>query len=76
VALLGETAAQTAAGAAGRQPAVVESLDVYYLAAARVGSFRGAAQLLRDDLVRVEIRDTGRDDRLVAIATAHTRPTG
>jgi acyl-coenzyme A thioesterase PaaI-like protein len=73
VALLGETAAQTAASAAGQRAAVVESLDVYYLAAARVGPFRATSQLLRDDLVRVEIRDTRRDDRLVAIATAHTR---
>jgi acyl-coenzyme A thioesterase PaaI-like protein len=75
VALLGETAAQTAASAAIRQAAVVESLDVYYLAAARVGPFRAAAELLRNDLVRVEIRDAGREDRMVAIATAHTRPT-
>ena len=73
VALLGETAAQTAASAATGAMAVVESLDVYYLAAARVGPFRAAAQLLNRDLVRVEIRDTGRDGRLVAIATTHTR---
>jgi acyl-coenzyme A thioesterase PaaI-like protein len=76
VALLGEKAAQTTASAATGRAAVVESLEVYYLAAARAGPFRTAAQLLRDDLVRVEIRDTGRDDRLVAIATAGTRPAG
>ncbi len=76
VALLGETAAQTAASAATGAMSVVESLDVYYLAAARVGPFRAAAELLCDDLVRVEIRDPGRDDRMVAIATARTRPAG
>jgi acyl-coenzyme A thioesterase PaaI-like protein len=76
VALLGETAAQTAASAATGATAVVQSLDVYYLAAARVGPFRAAAQLLCDDLVRVEIRDPGRDDRMVAIATARTRLAG
>jgi acyl-coenzyme A thioesterase PaaI-like protein len=74
VALLGETAAQTAASAALGQPAVVDSLEVYYLSAARVGPFRAAAQLLRDNLVRVEVRDPGRDNRMVAITTARTRP--
>jgi acyl-coenzyme A thioesterase PaaI-like protein len=76
VALLGETAAQTAASSTAGAPAVVESLDVYYLAAAWVGPFRAAARLLRDDLFRVEIRDPGRDDRMVAIATARTCPAG
>jgi acyl-coenzyme A thioesterase PaaI-like protein len=73
VALLGEIAAQTAASAGIGETAVVDSLDVHYLAAARIGPFRAAARLLSPQLVRVEVRDPGRGDRIVAIVVARTR---
>lgn len=77
VALLGEVAAQTAATSALGAPAVVESLEVHYLAAARVGPFRAEANILSPgprNLIRVEIRDPGRDDRIVSAVVARTRP--
>jgi acyl-coenzyme A thioesterase PaaI-like protein len=78
VALLGEAAAQTAATAAGGgTPAVVESLEVHYVAAARVGPFQAEATPLSSrspNLLRVELRDRGRDDRIVAAMAARTRP--
>jgi acyl-coenzyme A thioesterase PaaI-like protein len=78
VALLGEIAAQTSASEAAGAPHVVDSLDVHYLAAARVGPFRATARTLSLDggrpLVRVEARDPGRDNRVVSITIASTRP--
>jgi acyl-coenzyme A thioesterase PaaI-like protein len=78
VALLGEMAAQSAASAAAGVPHVVDSLEVHYLAAARVGPFRGTARLLSAEpdrtLVRVEVRDQGRDGRVASVIVAGTRP--
>jgi acyl-coenzyme A thioesterase PaaI-like protein len=77
VALLGEVAAQTAATTELGAPAVVDSLEVHYVAAARVGPFRAEANPLSSgprNLYRVEIRDPGRDDRIVAEVVARTRP--
>jgi acyl-coenzyme A thioesterase PaaI-like protein len=64
VALLGELAAETLTGSP------VIDLDVRYLSAVRVGPGRATATLLGQGLVRVEVRDRGRDDRLTALALA------
>lgn len=64
VALLGELAAETLTGLP------VMDLDVRYLSAVRVGPGRAIATALGQRLVRVEILDRGRDDRLIAIAIA------
>jgi acyl-coenzyme A thioesterase PaaI-like protein len=74
VALLGEIAAQSASSAAAGEPHVVDSLDVRYLAAARVGPFHARAHLLAPALARVEIRDSGSEDRTVSLILARTRP--
>jgi acyl-coenzyme A thioesterase PaaI-like protein len=74
VALLGELAAQSAASALLGSTAVVDSLEVHYLAAARVGPFRAEAEVLSPSLVRVKARDPGRDGRLVSEMVARTRP--
>lgn len=73
VALLGEVSAQSAAEASLGKPAVVDSLEVHYLAAARVGPFQALARLLSPDVARVEIRDPGRQNRLVSLIMAGTR---
>lgn len=76
VALLGEAATYSALRAAGSTDHVVDSLEVYYLAAGRTGPFRASAQLV-DGRARgnahVEIRDLGQD-RLTSIVEATTRP--
>jgi acyl-coenzyme A thioesterase PaaI-like protein len=78
VALLGEIAAQSIGTEAMGTPHVVDSLDVHYLAAARVGPFRARAQILALEggrpLVRVEVRDRGLDDRIASVMVASTRP--
>jgi acyl-coenzyme A thioesterase PaaI-like protein len=77
VALLGEAAAYSALRAHGHSDHVVDSIEVYYLAAARSGPFRATAQLVGVDATRghsrVEIRDVGQD-RLTSIIEATTRP--
>lgn len=85
VALLGEVAAQSAAaaalgtsgipGAAGAV-AVVDSLEVHYLAAARVGPFLAQADAVGPHLWRVAITDPGMDDRVASLIVARTRPAG
>ncbi|MDE3203154.1 MAG: hypothetical protein KGQ66_02910 [Acidobacteriota bacterium] len=74
VALLAETAARTAASADLGRPAVVESIEVHYLAAARVGPFRAEAQAVGPGLYRVAAIDTGMADRIVCLVAARTRP--
>lgn len=64
VALLGELAAETLTGLP------VMDLDVRYLSAVRVGPGRATGTVLGQGLVRVEVRDRGRDDRLIALALA------
>lgn len=64
VALLGEMAAESAAG----RP--VRDLDVRYLSAIRVGPARATASALGDGQLRVEVRDSGNDDRLAARVSA------
>jgi acyl-coenzyme A thioesterase PaaI-like protein len=73
VALIGEVAAQSAAEASLGKPAVVDSLEVHYLAAARAGPFQARARLLSPDVARVEVRDPGRENRLVSLIIAGTR---
>lgn len=77
VALLGEVAAVSAATEATGRPHVVHDLQVRYLAAARIGPFRTSVALHGDGpspLVRVEVRDPGRDNRLASLMMADTRP--
>jgi len=66
VALLGEVAAESLIG----RP--VRDLSVRYLTTVRVGPGRATATEVADGLVRVEVRDTGRDDRLAAMILART----
>jgi len=74
VALVGEVAAETLAEAELGAVAPAHELDVRYLRGARVGPAVARAELLhRDDraaTMRVEVRDAGADDRLVALVTA------
>jgi hypothetical protein len=42
-------------------------LDIRYLSAVRVGPGRATAKLLGDDLIRVELRDSGSDSRLASV---------
>ena len=64
VALLGEKAAESLAG----RPVI--DLDVRFLSAIRVGPGRATASWLGDDVIRVEIRDAGMNDRLAALTIA------
>jgi acyl-coenzyme A thioesterase PaaI-like protein len=59
--LLAEAAAETLT------QAPVLDLDIRYLSGVRVGPGRATATLLGDDLVRVEVRDGGKDDRLASL---------
>ncbi len=78
-ALMGELAAQTAATEAAGVPHVLDTLDVYYLAAGRVGPFVTRTRMLSAEpartLAQVEVRDSGRDDRLLAVILSGTRPS-
>lgn len=77
VALLGEVAAASAATAHTGHASVVSGLQVHYLAAARVGPFYTSTEVEDTEQasrVRVEVRDPGRDDRLVSLILADTRP--
>lgn len=76
VAFLGEMAAQSAATAAAGATAVVDSLEVHYLAAARVGPFLARSESIGPHVQQVSITDPGRDDRLVSVIVARTRPAG
>jgi acyl-coenzyme A thioesterase PaaI-like protein len=68
------TLADAAAALAGDGRTV--TLDAYYLALGRVGPFRAAGTRLGDGTVRVEVRDTGADDRLMTVALAGVEPLG
>ena len=54
----------------------VLDLDVRYLSAVRFGPGRATATALGGDLVRVEVRDAGSDDRLAALIFARVASTG
>jgi acyl-coenzyme A thioesterase PaaI-like protein len=64
VALIGELAAESLTRSQ------VLDLDIRYLSAVRVGPGRATASLLRADLVRVEVRDIGSENRLAALIFA------
>jgi acyl-coenzyme A thioesterase PaaI-like protein len=66
VALLVELAAESIAGAP------IEDLEIRYLSAIRVGPARATAEVIAPGLVRVELRDVGRPDRLATVALART----
>lgn len=69
-----ELAAEAAASRIGPGPWSFRDLALNYLALARTGPVRSRASVLRRDarapLLRVELRDAGAEDRLVAVATA------
>jgi len=50
---------------------VLTSLALRYLRPSRVGPIVATART-HGDLARIEVRDTGKDDRLVVIATARS----
>jgi acyl-coenzyme A thioesterase PaaI-like protein len=64
VALVAELAAESAMGAA------VADIDVHYLSQVRAGPAVATATLLWPQAARVEVRDQGNENRLVATATA------
>jgi acyl-coenzyme A thioesterase PaaI-like protein len=68
VALLGELAAESLTGSP------VVDLDIRYLNSVRVGPGRATATLLGQGVVRVEVRDQGRDHRLTALVVARVAP--
>ncbi len=63
--------AEVAAESLTRAPLL--DLDIRYLSAVRVGPGRATASLLGDDLVRVEVRDSGNDNRLAALILIRVR---
>lgn len=71
IAVLSETAAELAAGAAARKPMMTKDLAIQYVSQGRRGPFRTRTRLLRttDDtaLTRVEVVDRGKEDRLIAV---------
>jgi uncharacterized protein (TIGR00369 family) len=73
-----QAAAERAAAAACGGPRVALDLSIQYLALGRVGPFRTRARVLRHNAhgaaVRVEVVDTGADDRFLAVAGVHCEP--
>ena len=79
VALLADGAAQSAASAHADRCCTVDDLEIRFLSALRDGPVRSSVELLADDPTgastwRVELRDTGRGDRLGTVAVARCRP--
>ena len=72
VALVAELAALSLGDGAGG--GVVRELDVRYLRSTRVGPARATAERLNDRTARVEVRDAGADERLVATSYVTTTP--
>jgi acyl-coenzyme A thioesterase PaaI-like protein len=70
VALIGEMAAESLLGSP------VIDLDVRYLSAVRVGPGLATATDLGDGVVRVEVRDLGREGRLTSLVSARVAPPG
>jgi acyl-coenzyme A thioesterase PaaI-like protein len=68
VGLLGEVAAESLTNAP------ILDLDVRYLTAVRVGPGRATATRVGRDLVRVEVRDRGNDDRLASLIFVRVAP--
>ncbi len=74
LALLVEASAEAAVSQPGEASGVVRDLEIHYLALGRTGPFRAHPRILRrgseSTLVRVDLVDTGADDRPVVMATA------
>jgi len=74
MALIAEAAGESAACRAIGSAAATVDLSIHYLELCRAGPVRTSARVLRSAasscLVRVELRDAGDDDRLLAVATA------
>jgi acyl-coenzyme A thioesterase PaaI-like protein len=68
VGLLGEVAAESLTSSP------ILDLDVRYLSAVRVGPGRATATRLGGELVRVEVRDVGSNDRLAALIFVRVTP--
>jgi len=70
-ALLIDRAGQEAARASTRMPLVTRDLNIYYLSQGKVGPFITNATVIRDKsdtiVTRVEIRDSGANNRLLAV---------
>jgi len=64
IALVAEVAAESLAGRA------IVDLDTRYQSGVRIGPGRAVAAPVGEDLVRVEVRDVGHDDRLAALVIA------
>lgn len=81
VAALADLSAECLAAASTGGPCVTTDLALNYLALGRVGPLRTRGRLLRREpaggaLVRVELRDAGAEDRLVAVASATAQRFG
>ncbi len=74
LAALADLSAESCASAATGAPCVTTDLALNYLALGRAGPIRTSARVLRPGpagaLVRVEVRDAGAQQRLLAVATA------
>ena len=74
VVALVDAAAEAVAGARMAERVVTRDVEVHYLALGRVGPIRTQAEWLAGDAdtarLRVELRDTGQDDRLLSVANA------
>jgi uncharacterized protein (TIGR00369 family) len=71
VALLADVAGEPAAQAAVGKSLMTSDLSIRYLSPGKIGPFRTASRVVRTTadtaLTRVEVRDTGADDRLLAV---------
>jgi len=78
VATLMQAAAEESAAAACAEPRVATDLSVQYLALGRTGPFRTRARVLRHSrhgaALRIELRDAGAGDRILALAGVHCEP--
>ncbi|MEZ4280823.1 MAG: hypothetical protein R3F21_14585 [Myxococcota bacterium] len=77
VALLVECAAERLAEHTLGAPQRIAELDLRYLSTAKVGPVRSRARFVGDPsagMIRAELRDAGRDDRLTATALLRTLP--
>lgn len=80
MAALTDLSAESCAGAAIGADCVTTDLALNYLALGRAGPIRTRARVLRVEsagaLVRVEVRDAGAGERLLAVATANVQAFG
>lgn len=77
VALVVESAAEELASHRAGAPRFVTELDLRFLGQGRVGPVRSRAWFIGppdDEVIRVELRDAGADDKLLTTALARTRP--